>query len=157
MCRCSNGNSRESDRCGLKEEIQTLRASLTQERRKSRQLKTLIERRVLEQQRRCVCPLSLIVCVCVFPLMQVCAYSLDQLDNDSTMGVGHTSRVGMASRPLNLADSKTMIGHLQMVNRQQKHELQQIKADLRDVLYSHRWTPDAFLLARAYVADDEER
>lgn len=34
-------------------------------------------------------------------------------------------------------------------------QLNQLKTDLRDVLYSHKWTPDAYLLARAYVADDE--
>ena len=33
----------------------------------------------------------------------------------------------------------------------------QIKADLRDILYSHKWTPDAYLLARAYVADETNR
>ena len=31
-------------------------------------------------------------------------------------------------------------------------QLMQIKADLRDVLYSHKWTPDAYLMAKAYVA-----
>ena len=35
-------------------------------------------------------------------------------------------------------------------------QLTQLKADLRDVFYSHQWTPDAFLLARAYVAADDE-
>ena len=29
-----------------------------------------------------------------------------------------------------------------------------MKSDLREVLYSHKWTPDAYLLAKAYVADD---
>ena len=32
----------------------------------------------------------------------------------------------------------------------------QIKADLRDVLYSHKWTPDAYLMAKAYVVGREE-
>ena len=35
-------------------------------------------------------------------------------------------------------------------------QLVQIKADLRDVLYSHKWTPDAYLIARAYISDKEE-
>lgn len=35
-------------------------------------------------------------------------------------------------------------------------QLNQLKTDLRDVLYSHKWTPDAYLLARAYIADDTE-
>lgn len=36
-------------------------------------------------------------------------------------------------------------------------QLSQLKYDLRDVLYSHKWTPDAFLLAKAYVIQDEAR
>ena len=31
----------------------------------------------------------------------------------------------------------------------------QLKSDLRDVLYSHKWSPDAYLLAKAYVVEDE--
>ena len=34
-------------------------------------------------------------------------------------------------------------------------QLNQLKTDLRDVLYSHKWTPDAYLLAKAYVAQDD--
>jgi len=34
-------------------------------------------------------------------------------------------------------------------------QLKQLKLDLRDVLYSHKWTPDAFLLARAYILDED--
>jgi len=36
-------------------------------------------------------------------------------------------------------------------------QLKQLKLDLHDVLYSHKWTPDAYLLARAYVADEIDR
>lgn len=36
-------------------------------------------------------------------------------------------------------------------------QLNQLKSDLRDVLYSHKWTPDAYLLAKAYVAEDDAR
>ena len=36
-------------------------------------------------------------------------------------------------------------------------QLNQLKSDLRDVLYSHKWTPDAYLLAKAYIADDDAR
>ena len=49
-----------------------------------------------------------------------------------------------------------MIKQLQHQNGQQTHELMQIKADLRDILYSHKWTPDAYLLARAYVTDESK-
>ena len=34
-------------------------------------------------------------------------------------------------------------------------QLNRMKSDLKDVLYSHKWTPDAYLLARAYVGDDK--
>lgn len=33
-------------------------------------------------------------------------------------------------------------------------QLLRLKSDLKDVLYSHKWTPDAYLLAKAYVASD---
>lgn len=36
-------------------------------------------------------------------------------------------------------------------------QLNQLKSDLRDVLYSHKWTPDAYLLAKAYIAEDDAR
>lgn len=58
-------------------------------------------------------------------------------------------------RPPTLRECQTIARHLQQINNRQAHELNQLKTDLRDVLYSHKWTPDAYLLARAYVADDE--
>ena len=36
-------------------------------------------------------------------------------------------------------------------------QLNQLKTDLRDLLYSHKWTPDAYLLAKAYVAEDDAK
>ena len=36
-------------------------------------------------------------------------------------------------------------------------QLTQLKFDLKDALYSHKWTPDAYLLAKAYIVDDEAR
>ena len=79
---------------------------------------------------------------------------MDQSDSDSTVGVPRPSLGGGAIRPPTLAECEGLIQHLQATNSQQNHELQQIKADLRDVLYSHKWTPDAFLLARAYVTNE---
>lgn len=39
-------------------------------------------------------------------------------------------------------------------------QLFQLKADLEDLLYSEKWTPDAYLIARAYIpptgAEDKE-
>ena len=57
--------------------------------------------------------------------------------------------------PATLKECETVIRQLQHKNGQQTHELRQIKSDLRDILYSHKWTPDAYLLARAYVADEK--
>ena len=34
-------------------------------------------------------------------------------------------------------------------------QLNRVKSDLKDVLYSHKWTPDAYLLAKAYVSDEK--
>ena len=70
----------------------------------------------------------------------------------SFRGVGHPA-IALVSRPPTLEECETTIKELEIKNHQQEHELLQIKADLRDVLYSHKWTPDAFLMARAYVCD----
>ncbi len=62
----------------------------------------------------------------------------------------------IARRPPTLEECKMVIEQLETKTSQQAHELVQIKADLRDVLYSHKWTPDAFLMARAYIADNPD-
>ncbi|XP_033116995.1 uncharacterized protein LOC117116956 isoform X2 [Anneissia japonica] len=54
-----------------------------------------------------------------------------------------------------LEECEVIIRHLQEVNERQGYELTRLKADLKDVLYSHKWTPDAYLLAKAYVAEEE--
>ncbi|KAL4223629.1 Coiled coil protein 74 [Mactra antiquata] len=56
-----------------------------------------------------------------------------------------------------LAECEAIIRRLQQINEQQQHELDNLKSDLRDVLYSHKWTPDAYLLAKAYVAEEENK
>ena len=61
-----------------------------------------------------------------------------------------------ARHPPTLEECKLVIKHLENKTSQQAHELVQIKADLRDVLYSHKWTPDAFLMARAYITDNPD-
>ena len=33
-------------------------------------------------------------------------------------------------------------------------QLVQLKADLQDLLYSDKWTPDAYLIARGYVSSE---
>ena len=34
-------------------------------------------------------------------------------------------------------------------------QLHRMKADLKEVLYSHKWTPDAYLMAKAYIAEEQ--
>ncbi len=84
-------------------------------------------------------------------LLPLTLASPDSCDSDCTI----EPCTVVDSRPPTLAEAERMITYLQQTSNQQSHELQQIKADLRDVLYSHKWTPDAFLLARAYVAEDK--
>eukprot|EP00918_Siedleckia_nematoides_P097606 GHVU01213837.1.p1 GENE.GHVU01213837.1~~GHVU01213837.1.p1 ORF type:complete len:435 (+),score=53.92 GHVU01213837.1:564-1868(+) len=59
------------------------------------------------------------------------------------------------ARTPTLAECEILIKHLAQQNDRQAHELNQLKTDLRDVLYSHKWTPDAYLLAKAYIAEDD--
>ncbi|XP_076452471.1 uncharacterized protein LOC143288079 [Babylonia areolata] len=61
------------------------------------------------------------------------------------------------AHPQSLAEYQTIIKQLQQINERQAHELESLKSDLRDVLYSHKWTPDAYLLAKAYVSDDDKK
>ena len=67
-----------------------------------------------------------------------------------------TQSGNLLSRQPTLKECESVIKKLQHQNGQQTHELKQIKADLKDILYSHKWTPDAYLLARAYVADESK-
>ncbi|XP_060564743.1 uncharacterized protein LOC132723954 isoform X3 [Ruditapes philippinarum] len=60
-------------------------------------------------------------------------------------------------RQPSLAECEAIIRRLQQINEQQQHELDNLKSDLRDVLYSHKWTPDAYLLAKAYVHEEEHK
>lgn len=70
---------------------------------------------------------------------------------------GQSPLVEPNGRPLSLAECQAIIRHLQQVNERQAHELERLKSDLRDVLYSHKWTPDAYLLAKAYIAEDDKK
>ncbi|XP_071945384.1 uncharacterized protein [Antedon mediterranea] len=54
-----------------------------------------------------------------------------------------------------LDECEIIIRHLQESNERQNYELTRLKADLKDVLYSHKWTPDAYLLAKAYIAEED--
>lgn len=60
-------------------------------------------------------------------------------------------------RQRTIPELEAFIKHLQQVNEKQAHELETLKSDLRDVLYSHKWTPDAYLLAKAYIVEDDAK
>lgn len=60
-------------------------------------------------------------------------------------------------RQRTLQEKETFIQHLQQVNERQTRELDTLKCDLRDVFYSHKWTPDAYLSAKAYIVEDDAK
>jgi hypothetical protein len=63
-----------------------------------------------------------------------------------------------ADRPLNTVEEcHEFIQKLEHENLKQAAELHQLKSDLRDAVYSHKRTPDAILLAKAYVASDTDQ
>lgn len=53
-----------------------------------------------------------------------------------------------------LDECELIIMRLHESNERLQHDLVRLKSDLKDVLYSHKWTPDAYLLAKAYVASE---
>ncbi|CAG5135791.1 unnamed protein product [Candidula unifasciata] len=141
------GGSRKNDLkiVFLEEEIKELKHALRETRNKNQYLMQLLEQS--EEQRR----------------RQQGAF--EALKYQVSQGVADLSEVPeqmkldgqvvqIKGQPLNLQQSQALIKHLQQVNDQQSHELDRLKIDLKDVLYSHKWTPDAFLMARAYVAED---
>ncbi|XP_021370442.1 coiled-coil domain-containing protein 74A-like isoform X1 [Mizuhopecten yessoensis] len=73
------------------------------------------------------------------------------------IAAGNLNIFSNPNRPPTLTECEVVIRHLQSINEQQTHELDRLKSDLRDVLYSHKWTPDAYLLAKAYIAEDDAK
>jgi len=59
-----------------------------------------------------------------------------------------------APRSPTLVECKAIIKHQQETNKKQEQELSKLKSDLNDALYSDKWTPDAYLLAKSYMADE---
>ncbi|GCC24263.1 hypothetical protein chiPu_0002663 [Chiloscyllium punctatum] len=52
-----------------------------------------------------------------------------------------------------LQECAIIVQHLHNTNSLQSQELLRLKTSLKDLLYSNKWTPDAYLLAKAYLAD----
>ncbi|XP_011402829.1 PREDICTED: uncharacterized protein LOC105312133 [Amphimedon queenslandica] len=84
-------------------------------------------------------------------------HSFEPSDIDCPMSVDYKEQEDF---PLSMSECKRLIKDLRAINQQQSHELFQLKADLEDLLYSEKWTPDAYLIARAYIpptgAEDKE-
>lgn len=116
----------------LEEEVRNLKNSLQNERRRTSRLMKVIEQRM---QR-----------------------SLDQPNGDSEIcSPNIPSYLLTGDKNPTLDECKDIIVELQAKTQQQSHELTQLKADLQDLLYSDKWTPDAYLIARAYVPEDEDK
>lgn len=147
------GNTREEKLDELKvifleEEIKELKHALRETRNKNTYIQQLLEQSEETRKRQ--------------------QASLDSLKYQMTQGGGQISQMAeqiangqapmeASGRPLTMAEYQAIIRHLQQVNERQAHELERLKSDLRDVLYSHKWTPDAYLLAKAYIAEDDKK
>lgn len=132
----------------LEEEIKELKHALRETRNKNTYIQQLLEQSEETRKRQ--------------------QASMDSLKYQMTQGGAQISQMaeqiasGQApmeanGRPLTLVECQAIIRHLQQVNERQAHELERLKSDLRDVLYSHKWTPDAYLLAKAYIAEDDKK
>lgn len=131
----------------LEEEIKELKHALREARNRNAYLTQVIEQNedVKKKQNHTIETLK-------YQLSQGNAASLaEQL----TSGVNLFNQPG--GRQPTLAECEAIIRRLQHINEKQQHELDRLKSDLKDVLYSHKWTPDAYLLAKAYVAEDDHK
>ncbi len=139
----------------MEEEVRGLRNKVAIERNKCNRLMKMIEKRVLDRQMssRCNSFLSMSFLMIIVALFD-CSYEHPQSERASLelrqQTFGDKGHSAIVARPPTLKECEMVIKQLETKTNQQAHELVQIKADLRDVLYSHKWTPDAFLMARAY-------
>eukprot|EP00731_Ephydatia_muelleri_P023525 Em0015g1108a len=121
----------------LEEEVRELKNALHSERSKTGRLMKVIEQKVLEQTSS-------------EATSSTAGKSISKPSTDKGRARGEVAN------PATLQEYESIIKRLQGKLDQKTHELTQIKADLRDVLYSHKWTPDAYLMARAYISDESE-
>ncbi|KAK7087240.1 coiled-coil domain-containing protein 74B-like [Littorina saxatilis] len=151
--RLAGSNSREDKLDELKvlfleEEIKELKHALRETRNKNTYIQQLLEQSDEARKQQLA--------------------QLDSLKYQMTQGGAQISQMAekiaegqspqeTGGRPLSLPECQAIIRHMQQVNERQAHELEQLKSDLRDVLYSHKWTPDAYLLAKAYIAEDDKK
>lgn len=131
----------------LEEEIKELKHALRESRNRNTYLTQVIEQNedIKKKQAHTIETLK----------YQLSQGNADSLAEQITSGVNLFNQPG--GRQPTLAECEAIIRRLQHVNEQQLHELDRLKSDLKDVLYSHKWTPDAYLLAKAYVAEEDQK
>lgn len=132
----------------LEEEIKELKHALRETRNKNTYIQQLLEQSEETRKRQQASMDSL-----KYQMAQGGA-QISQMAEQIASGQAPMEANG---RPLTLVECQAIIRHLQQVNERQAHELERLKSDLRDVLYSHKWTPDAYLLAKAYIAEDDKK
>ncbi|CAL1529912.1 unnamed protein product [Lymnaea stagnalis] len=130
----------------LEEEVKELKHALRETRNKNQYLTQLLEQAEKQKEKE--------------------KGSIDHVKYEGNPGQtnfnsGQSDVAGMpgvtSGQYTSLSQCHVIIKHLQQVNAKQGHELDRLKLDLRDVLYSHKWTPDAFLMAKAYIAEDDRK
>ncbi|XP_064612859.1 coiled-coil domain-containing protein 74A-like isoform X2 [Liolophura sinensis] len=132
----------------LEEEVRELKQTVREAKSRSAHLSQMLEQS--EDQRKRQHKAIEALQYQQYQQAQASGFTIDRLPQ-------HLNPLGLVSnpqRPPTLAECELIIRHLQQVNEKQAHELDRLKSDLKDVLYSHKWTPDAYLLAKAYVAED---
>ncbi|XP_052270342.1 coiled-coil domain-containing protein 74B-like [Dreissena polymorpha] len=129
----------------LEEEIKELKHALREARNRNSYLTQLVEQseEVKKKQAHTIDTMK----------VQLSQGNAAHLAEQITSGTSLFNLPG--GRQPTLPECEAIIRRLQQINEQQQHELENLKSDLRDVLYSHKWTPDAYLLAKAYVAEEE--
>lgn len=131
----------------LEEEIKELKHALRESRNRNTYLTQVVEQNEESKRKQ-------------QHTIDTLKYQLSQ-GNAESLTEQLTSGVNLFNQPNGrqptLAECEAVIKRLQHINEQQQHELERLKSDLRDVLYSHKWTPDAYLLAKAYVAEDDAK
>ncbi|RUS84933.1 hypothetical protein EGW08_007295 [Elysia chlorotica] len=132
----------------LEEEVKELKHALRETRNRNQYLTQLLEQ--AEEQRKKQ-----------KEALDTMKYEMNQGDGGMSETAEQIASGGSPiqanGKPLTLQQCQAIIKHLQQTNERQAHELDRLKLDLRDVLYSHKWTPDAYLMAKAYIAEDDRR
>ncbi|RDD41090.1 Coiled-coil domain-containing protein 74B [Trichoplax sp. H2] len=86
------------------------------------------------------------------------AMSLNDTKKDELIDEKQLDIIGLATAeelPSSLSECQAVIKYLKLKSFQDQTELQRLKNNLREALYSDKWTPDAFLMAKAYIHEND--